>query len=149
MSNSKVPTFAPRGSPAEIETGALFQPKFDSNGLIPVIVTDTASGAVLMFAHMNSEALQRTLSSGEVHFWSRSRGKLWKKGEESGNGLSATEIRTDCDQDVLWIAATIAGDGVACHTGSYSCFYRRLRWKADHGPAVHLENAALQKAKKS
>lgn len=146
MADSNTPTFAARGTMSEIETGQMFQPKFDRDGLIAVIVTDKVSGSVLMFAHMNAEALQRTLISGEVHFWSRSRAKLWKKGEDSGNILTAAEIRTDCDQDVLWISAQIGGVGVACHTGSYSCFYRRLDWNADRGCAVNLQNAALPKA---
>jgi phosphoribosyl-AMP cyclohydrolase len=119
-------TFAPRGTPEAIERGDVFQPKFDSDGLIPAIVTDSTSGAVLMFAHMNSEALRLTLETGHVHFWSRSRKKLWKKGEDSGNVLAASDIRTDCDQDVILIAASVAGAGVACHTGAVSCFYRKL-----------------------
>ena len=120
--------FEARGSSAEIETGSVFQPKFDCNGLIPAIVTGTASGDVLMFAHMNAEALRLTLTQGVAHFWSRSRGKLWMKGEESGNVLRVIEVRTDCDQDVLWIKARVEGEGRACHTGARSCFYRKLVW---------------------
>ena len=120
------PLFAPRGSPAEVETGLVFQPKFDADGLIPAIVTDAATGEVLMFAWMNAEALAVTLETGIGHFWSRSRAKLWKKGEESGNLLNVTEVRTDCDQDVLWLKVSVAGAGVACHTGARSCFYRAL-----------------------
>ena len=118
--------FAPRGTPDEIETGTLFQPRFDADGLIPAIVTDAASGEVLMFAWMNAEALSLTLQTQLGHFWSRSRGKLWKKGEESGNLLRVIEVRTDCDQDVLWLKAAVEGDGRACHTGARSCFYRTL-----------------------
>src|SRR5258708_5755810 len=109
--------FAPRGSSAEVEQGVVFQPKFDADGLIPAIVTDAASGDVLMFAWMNAEALALTLETRVGHFWSRSRAKLWKKGEESGNLLRVSELRTDCDQDVVWLKAAIQGDGVACHTG--------------------------------
>ena len=120
------PTFATRGTPAEIEQGLAFQPHFDADGLVPAIVTDAASGEVLMFAFMNAEALALTLQTRIAHFWSRSRHKLWKKGEESGNLLRVTEVRTDCDQDVVWLKVTIAGAGVACHTGERSCFYRSV-----------------------
>lgn len=118
--------FAPRGAAPEIERGQSFQPKFDADGLISVIVTDRASGGVLMLAHMNGEALRLTIDTGAAHFWSRSRQRLWKKGEESGNVLIVSEIRVDCDQDALWVIADVAGDGVACHTGARSCFYRSL-----------------------
>jgi phosphoribosyl-AMP cyclohydrolase len=120
------PPFAERGTPAEIEQGASFQPRFDADGLIPAIVTDAASGEVLMFAFMNAEALALTLQTREAHFWSRSRAKLWKKGEESGNLLNVAELRTDCDQDVVWLRVTVSGAGVACHTGAPSCFYRSV-----------------------
>lgn len=106
------------------ETGKLLQPKYDSNGLITAVVTDDASGELLMLAHMNVEALQMTQQSGVAHFYSRSRQRLWKKGETSGNILSVTEMRIDCDQDALWIKAVPAGP--ACHTGQISCFYRRI-----------------------
>ena len=118
--------FAARGSTAEVEAGLTFQPKFDADGLIPAIVTDAGSGEVLMFAWMNAEALALTLETRLAHFWSRSRNKLWRKGEESGNVLTVEEMRTDCDQDVVWLKAAVAGDGVACHTGERSCFYRSL-----------------------
>jgi phosphoribosyl-AMP cyclohydrolase len=120
--------FPPRGSAGTVETGHSFQPKFDADGLIPAIITDATSGEVLMFAHMNAEALRLTLSTGLGHFWSRSRKQLWKKGEESGNFLRMTEMRTDCDQDVVCIKANVEGEGVACHTGARSCFYRRVIW---------------------
>jgi phosphoribosyl-AMP cyclohydrolase len=107
------------------ETGA-FQPRFDSDGLIPAIVTDASDGTVLMFAHMNAESLRLTIETGYAHFWSRSRQSLWKKGETSGELLKVTEILTDCDQDVLQVKAEQQGRGAACHTGRRSCFYRRL-----------------------
>src|SRR5262245_7305437 len=94
--------FAKRGTPAEIEQGLVFQPHFDAGGLIPAIVTDARSGEVLMLAFMNAEALALTLETRIAHFWSRSRRKLWKKGEESGNLLEVAEARTDCDQDAIW-----------------------------------------------
>ncbi|MEM9027164.1 MAG: phosphoribosyl-AMP cyclohydrolase [Pseudomonadota bacterium] len=113
-------------SKAEIEAGSTFAPRFDANGLIAAIVTDHVRGDVLMFAWMNEEALTRTLETHVAHFWSRSRSKLWRKGEESGNTLSVVEIATDCDQDVVLLTVRVEGDGVACHTGVRSCFYRQL-----------------------
>ncbi len=146
MTKSPPELFARRGDAKSIEQGSTFQPKFDSDGLIGAIVADAASGAVLVFAHMNAEALRLTLETGFAHFWSRSRAKLWKKGEESGNLLSIREIKTDCDQDVLLISADIKGDGVACHTGAKSCFYRRLAMKPGADGRVALEPIAPQKA---
>lgn len=106
------------------ETGTTLDPKWGADGLITGVVTDAASGALLMVAHLNAEALALTQSTGEAHFWSRSRGRIWKKGEESGNVLRVVELRIDCDQDALWIIAEPAGP--ACHTGAPSCFYRRI-----------------------
>ena len=103
-----------------------FTPRFGADGLIPAIVTDASDGAVLMFAHMNAEALALTRTSGEAHFWSRSRKALWRKGETSGQILKVREILTDCDQDVMLIRVEVQGDGTACHTGRRSCFYRRV-----------------------
>ncbi len=118
--------FSVQGSKAEVEHGAAFQPKFDADGLIPAIVTELHTGAVLMFAWMNAAALALTIEHRVGHFWSRSRSRLWRKGEDSGNELLVDDIRVDCDQDVVWMRVTVAGDGVACHTGSPSCFYRRV-----------------------
>lgn len=140
MGTPDTPLFKARGTKAEIEQGSAFTPKFDGDGLIGAIVTDAASGTVLMFAHMNAEALRHTIATRYAHFWSRSRAKLWKKGEESGNLLRVVEIRTDCDQDVLWLICTAEGDGVACHTGAKSCFYRRFTGDDAH---ITLQNAAL------
>jgi phosphoribosyl-AMP cyclohydrolase len=126
MTDPATPVFAQRGTPVEVESGLAFQPRFDDEGLMPAIVTDAASGEVLMFAWMNAESLALTLQTRIGHFWSRSRRKLWKKGEESGNLLHVAEVRTDCDQDVLWLKVAVAGAGVACHTGARSCFYRAL-----------------------
>lgn len=100
------------------------QLKFDAAGLIPAIVCDASDNAVLMFAFMNAEALRLTRDTRLVHFWSRSRGTLWKKGETSGEIFAVEEIRVDCDQDVLQIMVTPQGKGSACHTGRRSCFYR-------------------------
>jgi phosphoribosyl-AMP cyclohydrolase len=126
MTDTASVLFPPRGSGAEIEHGQTLQPKFDADGLIAAIVTDAASGAVLMFAWMNPDALRLSLDTGIAHFWSRSRGRLWRKGEESGNTLSIEEARVDCDQDAVWLKVKVQGDGVACHTGAKSCFYRKL-----------------------
>lgn len=108
----------------EAETATRLTPKYDANGLVTVVVTDAASGLPLVVAHMNEEALRLTLETGEVHFWSRSRASLWKKGETSGNVLALVEIRVDCDQDALWVRAEPKGP--TCHTGATTCFYRRV-----------------------
>jgi phosphoribosyl-AMP cyclohydrolase len=106
------------------EEGTVFAPEFDAHGLLPVIVTSAATGEVLMFAYMNAEALALSLKTGEAHYWSRSRNALWRKGETSGNVQCIVEMRTDCDQDVLWLKVEMAGSGACCHTGRKSCFYR-------------------------
>ena len=106
------------------EQGATFQPRFDANGLLTAVAVDAASREILMLAHMDAEALARTRETGLAHFHSRSRGRLWMKGESSGHVLKVQEIRVDCDQDALVLIVTPAGP--ACHTGAVSCFYRRL-----------------------
>ena len=99
--------------------------KWSPEGLVPAVAQDAASGRVLMVAWMNREALRETARTGEAHYWSRSRSKLWHKGEESGHVQQVREIRLDCDADVIVLAVEQAG-GIACHTGRQSCFYRRL-----------------------
>jgi phosphoribosyl-AMP cyclohydrolase len=106
------------------ELGTAFQPKFDAQGLLSAVVVDSASGEVLMLAFMDSEALEKTRETGFAHFHSRSRGRLWMKGETSGHVLRVLEIRVDCDQDAVVLRAK--PEGPACHTGAVSCFYRRL-----------------------
>ncbi|MFD1611824.1 phosphoribosyl-AMP cyclohydrolase [Sphingomonas tabacisoli] len=106
------------------EQGTTLDPKWGADGLITGVVTDAATGELLMVAHLNEEALRLTLETGEAHFWSRSRGRLWKKGETSGNVLRVVEARIDCDQDSLWLRVEPAGP--ACHTGARSCFYRKV-----------------------
>jgi phosphoribosyl-AMP cyclohydrolase len=118
-------SFPARTTTAEIELGGVLRPKFDAEGLIPCITTDHASGEVLMFAFMNAESLAATLRTGKATYWSRSRRKLWVKGEESGNIQRVKELRTDCDQDVLLLKVENVG-GAACHNGYPSCFYRKL-----------------------
>jgi phosphoribosyl-AMP cyclohydrolase len=106
------------------ESGAVFDPKFDANGLLTAVVTDVADGAVLMVGHMNAEALAKSRETGLVYFYSRSRQRLWKKGESSGHVLKLIEMRIDCDQDAVLVMAEPAGP--TCHTGERSCFYRRI-----------------------
>jgi len=123
---SKAGTTPASKSQADIEEGTVFAPKFDADGLMPVIVTSAETGEVLMFAYMNEEALARTIETGEAHYWSRSRGGLWRKGEVSGNTQRVVEMRTDCDQDALWLKVELGGAEACCHTGRKSCFYRSL-----------------------
>jgi len=106
------------------DTGLVLNPKFDADGLLTAIAVDAASGEPLMVAFMNDEAFRLTLQTQEATFWSRSRGRLWKKGETSGNVLRVVEARIDCDQDALWLRCEPAGP--ACHTGADSCFFRRI-----------------------
>ena len=117
--------FPARTATAEIELGTALQPKFGPDGLIPCITVDHVTNEVLMFAFMNAEALARTISSKKATYWSRSRNKLWIKGESSGHKLAVKEISTDCDDDTLLIKVEALGPGV-CHNGYQSCFYRRL-----------------------
>lgn len=109
-----------------IEESGQFTPRFDADGFIPCVTVDAASGDVLMLAWMNEEALRLTLETGFVHYWSRSRRTLWKKGESSGALQRVVELRTDCDQDVLLIRAAIADRAGTCHTGRSTCFYRSV-----------------------
>lgn len=106
------------------DTADRFLPRFDAAGLLTAIVVDAATRKLLMVAHMNDVAIERTRATGQAHFWSRSRGALWRKGETSGNGLDVVEMRVDCDQDALLLVVRPAGP--ACHTGRRSCFYRRV-----------------------
>jgi phosphoribosyl-AMP cyclohydrolase len=108
------------------EESTVFAPRFDDKGLIPAIVTDANDGSVVMLAYMNAEALQLTLETGEAHYWSRSRNSLWRKGATSGSVQTVVDVKLDCDQDALLVSVSMAGRGVACHTGRHSCFYRRV-----------------------
>lgn len=123
--------FAPRGTSKDIEEGASLAPAFDANGLITCVATHADTGDVLMVAHMNAEALQRTIATGEGWFWSRSRQSLWHKGDTSGQILHVVEMRVDCDQDAVWIRVRVGGDGGCCHTGRQTCFYRSIDTAAD------------------
>jgi phosphoribosyl-AMP cyclohydrolase len=110
----------------EREEGLAFLPKFSADGLVTCIAVDAGDGEVLMVAHMNEEALAKTLETGLVHYFSRSRGKLWRKGDTSGQVQHLVELRVDCDQDALVAKVRVGGDGGACHTGRRSCFYRKV-----------------------
>lgn len=118
--------FSRAESVAELEQGLVLQPKFDADGLVVAVVTDAATRDVLMLAWMNADALTKTIETRTAHFWSRSRGRLWQKGEDSGNVLAVERMRIDCDQDAVLIEVRVAGRGVACHTGARSCFYREV-----------------------
>jgi phosphoribosyl-AMP cyclohydrolase len=132
------PPFATRLDEESVENGVALMPKFDADGLIVAIAVDAEAGDVLMVAHMNAEALARTIETSEAWFWSRSRRKLWRKGEESGNTLRVVALRVDCDQDAILIKVRIAGDGVACHRGYRSCFYRSVPLGVAPDPSLEL-----------
>ena len=108
----------------DIEEGLKLQPRFDALGLVTCVATDAGTGEVLMVAHMNDEALRKTIASGEAWYFSRSRQSLWRKGETSGHVQRVVEMRMDCDQDAVWIR--VEQSGAACHTGRRSCFYRKV-----------------------
>jgi len=122
------PAFPPRT--ADVELGEQLQPKFGPDGLIPCITTDHVTNEVLMFAFMNAEALAQTIRTKRATYWTRSRNKIWVKGEESGNFQFVKELRVDCDQDVILLKVDNVG-GAACHNGYPSCFYRKLAPGAD------------------
>ena len=127
--------FGQRTNSTAIEQGSEFTPKFDKSGLIPAIVQDAESGEIVMFAFMNEQALAATIPTGIATYWSRSRGKLWVKGETSGETQKVAEIKTDCDQDVVLLKVIPQGRGAACHTGQKSCFYRSLDLESANRPA--------------
>jgi phosphoribosyl-AMP cyclohydrolase len=133
-------SLAPKaGATIDREEGGEFAPRFSADGLVTCVTVEARSGEVLMVAHMNAEALDKTLSTGFVHYWSRSRQCLWRKGDTSGQTQRLEELRVDCDQDALLARVTVGGDGGACHTGRRSCFYRRLEKVGD---GVRLEPVA-------
>ncbi|WP_420393550.1 phosphoribosyl-AMP cyclohydrolase [Acuticoccus sp.] len=117
---------APAAAAPEQELGTAFRPKFGADGLLTAVAIDDATGEVLMLAHMDAEALAATLATGEAHYYSRSRAKLWRKGETSGQVQRVRRILVDCDQDALVLRVAVGGDGGACHTGARSCFYRAV-----------------------
>ena len=117
--------FKKRENIKEVEEGEYLTPKFDENGLIPVVTTDFRNGDILMHGYMNTEALRKTIETKEAHYWSRSRKKLWRKGQVSGFVQIVKEIRIDDDQDSVWLSVDI-GNGASCHVGYRSCFYRSI-----------------------
>lgn len=117
--------FAARRTIEQVEEGSELAPKFDEDGLIPVVTTDATSGEVLMHGYMNAEALQKTITVGEAHYWSRSRQVLWHKGATSGLVQKVVEMRIDDDQDAVWLRVDVAG-GASCHVGYRSCFFRSV-----------------------
>jgi phosphoribosyl-AMP cyclohydrolase len=118
--------FARRVSVEQVEEGDDLAPKFDEHGLMPVVTTDAATGEVLMLGYMNAEALEKTIETGEAHYYSRSRQALWHKGATSGLVQKVAEMRVDDDQDAVWLAVEVAGSGASCHVGYRSCFYRAV-----------------------
>jgi phosphoribosyl-AMP cyclohydrolase len=132
--------FAPRGNREAVEEGAALAPNFDADGLITAAVSDADSGILLMVAHMNAQALALTIETGIAHYWSRSRNRLWRKGEESGHEQRIAELRVDCDQDAVWLRVRTGATGANCHTGRVSCFYRAVPLGAAPGPDLRLEN---------
>jgi phosphoribosyl-AMP cyclohydrolase len=125
----------------DIEEGLSFRPKFDASGLVTCVATDASTSEVLMVAHMNEEALRKTIATGEAWYYSRSRQALWRKGETSGHVQRVVEMRADCDQDAIWIR--VEQTGAACHTGRHSCFYRKVE-AADGGARLSFVDAARQ-----
>ncbi len=128
--------FAAPGDKRSLEEGARLTPKFDANGLISAIVIDAATKDVLMLAHMNAQAIARTIESGDAWYFSRSRNALWRKGETSGNTQRVVEIRVDCDQDAVLLM--VEQTGPACHTDRRSCFYRRVEREGQGAPSLHM-----------
>jgi phosphoribosyl-AMP cyclohydrolase len=137
--------FAAPGPTVEVEGGTSLTPRFGAEGVLAAVATDADTGEVLMLAWMDARALALTIETGEAHFYSRSRKRIWKKGEESGNVLEVVEMRTDCDQDAIWMRVRMKGLGAACHTGHRTCFYRRIPVGPEAG-RMALEAAGTPKA---
>ncbi|TPW26505.1 phosphoribosyl-AMP cyclohydrolase [Martelella alba] len=125
--------FSQRRSIEQVEEGHDLAPKFGPDGLLPVVTSDARSGEVLMLGMMNEEALLKTLETGEAHYWSRSRGKMWHKGARSGFVQTVVQLRIDDDQDAVWLKVDVAG-GASCHVGYRSCFYRSVPVKSGQLP---------------
>ncbi len=128
----------PRQSVEQVEEGRMLAPKFDDDGLIACVTTDAASGEVLMLGYMNRQALEKTVQTGEAHYWSRSRQTLWHKGASSGLVQTVEELRIDDDQDAVWLRVRVKGSGASCHVGYRSCFYRRLQVGSHRRPGDEL-----------
>ena len=129
----------PGAAADDLEEGAAFTPRCSADGLVTCVAVEADSGEVLMLAHMNAEAIEKTLATGVMHYWSRSRQRLWRKGDTSGQVQTVVELRVDCDQDALLARVKVGGDGGACHTGRRSCFYRRVEAAADGARLAPVE----------
>lgn len=139
MSERDETAFAERKTVEQVEEGHELAPKFDADGLLPVVTTDAASGEVLMLGYMNDEALKRTVETGEAHYWSRSRKVLWHKGATSGLVQKVVDMRIDDDQDAVWLAVDVGGSGASCHVGYRSCFYRSIPTGSAVTPDLRLQ----------
>ena len=133
MNTEKPSAFAPRQSIEQVEEGVDLAPKFDAAGLMPCVTTDADTGEVLMLGYMNCDALQRTIETGEAHYWSRSRNCFWHKGATSGLTQAVVDLRIDDDQDSVWLRVKVAGSGASCHVGFRSCFYRSVPVRDNSG----------------
>lgn len=138
--------FATRMTVEQVEEGLALAPKFDIDGLIPCITTDANTGEVLMLGYMNGEALEKTITTGEAHYWSRSRQSLWRKGSTSGLVQEVIEMRIDDDQDAVWLRVRVAGSGASCHVGYRSCFYRSVELGRPLGGPARLVFKESQKS---
>jgi phosphoribosyl-AMP cyclohydrolase len=134
-------TFYARESVEQVEEGAQLAPKFDQNGVIPVVTTDFSSGELLMHAYMNEEALRMTIQTGEAYYWSRSRECLWHKGATSGLVQRIEDMRIDDDQDCIWLRVSVGGSGASCHVGYRSCFYRSVPFGTAAGRPLEFKEA--------
>src|ERR1700735_4074249 len=137
--NESVESKARPDPTSDREEGGAFDPKFGAAGLATCVTVDASRGDVLMVAHMNEAALRATLATGIVHYWSRSRGALWRKGDTSGQTQTLVEMRVDCDQDAFLVFVTVGGDGGACHTGRRSCFYRKVETDGETARLIFIE----------
>ena len=137
--NESARSSADRDATSDREEGDAFKPKFGADGLATCVTIDASRGDVLMVAHMNEAALRATLATGIVHYWSRSRGALWRKGDTSGQTQTLVEMRVDCDQDAFLAFVNVGGDGGACHTGRRSCFYRRVETEGETHRLTFIE----------
>ncbi len=139
MTQTADPSFAARTTVEQVEEGDELAPKFDADGLLPVVTTAADGGEVLMLGYMNADALKRTIETGEAHYWSRSRQALWHKGATSGLVQKVVDMRIDDDQDAVWLAVEVAGSGASCHVGYRSCFYRSIPTGNPAGPGLTLQ----------
>jgi phosphoribosyl-AMP cyclohydrolase len=142
--NESVKSKARPGAASDREEGEAFEPKFGADGLATCVTIDASRGEVLMVAHMNDAALRATMATGIVHYWSRSRDALWRKGDTSGQIQTLVEMRVDCDQDAFLVFVSVGGDGGACHTGRRSCFYRRVEREGETARLAFIEPTVAQ-----